>query len=53
MCLKCVILLSDGLDLFKNRVTMNSDIASILRLDGSGPTRGVLKTCVYINHVLL
>ena len=33
MCLKCAVLLFDRLDLSKNRVTMNSDITSVLRLN--------------------
>ncbi len=33
MCLKYAVLLLDRLDLSKNRVKMNSDIASVLRLN--------------------
>ena len=34
MCLKNALLLLDRLDLSENRVKMNSDIASVLRLNG-------------------
>lgn len=43
MCLKYLVLLLDMLDLSKNRVNMNSDIASVLKLNGFVSNLGSFK----------
>ena len=44
MCLKNALLLLDRLDLSENRVKMNSDIASVLRLNRFGSNPGSFKS---------